>query len=260
MDFTKNDKPLVSIIMPAYNGGAYIEDAVKSVILQSYTNWELLIIDDQSSDNSLDIAYSFSKTDERIRVIALKKNSGVANARNVGIGKSTGDYIAFLDSDDCWKKDKLSKQIKFMEENNYSFTFSSAEIMNENGEPLNKIRTAPSQIDYKTLLKGNPINCLTVIIKKADVENIMMPLIKHEDYATWLNLLQRNNILYAYGMKESLAYYRVSNNSVSSNKVKTLKWTWNIFFNHQKLGLIKSMIYMFLFTVNTSFKHISYKI
>lgn len=180
-------------------------------------------------------------------------NQGVANARNIGIDKANGKYLAFLDSDDYWHSEKLAKQIDYMETNNYDFSHTSVEVINEKSERLNKYRRVQPIIDYGTLLKGNSINCLSVVVNKQKIEEVKMPHIKHEDYATWLNILKKDS--QAYGLDEVLGFYRVSNKSLSSNKIKTLSWTWNIYYNHQNLGFLKSSKYLTYFIINTLKKY-----
>lgn len=230
---------LVSIVTPAYNAERYISKTIDSVINQTYTNWEMLIVDDCSIDNTKYIIKEYSTKDHRIRIITMPENVGVANARNEAIKLSKGEYIAFLDSDDIWRVDKLEKQITFMANNKYDFTFTDYELINKNGNKLNKIITVPKKLNYYDALKGNSIPCLTVMINKKNVGLFRMPNIKHEDYATWLNIL-KNNIT-AYGLNENLAMYRKSDNSITSNKFKSMFWTWNIYYKNQNLGFLKSV-------------------
>ncbi len=230
---------LVSIITPAYNAERHIKYTIESVMKQDYNNWEMLIIDDGSKDTTKFIIEGFVKIDKRIKLISLTENKGVAYARNVGLKEAKGKYIAFLDSDDLWYPHKLSTQINFMNKNGYAFTFSSYEIIDNEGRKLNKVIKAPEVVDYKRLLRGNPIGCLTVILDREKIGDFEMPNIKHEDFATWLEITKRGFI--AYGISEPLALYRRSNKSVSSNKIKSAFWTWNIYRHHQKLCFIKSI-------------------
>jgi teichuronic acid biosynthesis glycosyltransferase TuaG len=244
---------LVSIIMPAYNAGKYIKHSIESVIKQDYPNWELIIVDDCSNDNTKEIVELYSSVDGRVKIISLNNNGGIAKARNIAINHSNGRYIAFLDSDDLWYSDKLTKQILFMKRNNYPFTFTSYEIVGDKGVKTNKIIQASPEVDYRTLLKGNSIGCLTVIIDKDYYQNINMPMIKHEDYATWLQLLKRGES--AYGINQVLAQYRKTDNSVSSNKLKALTWTWNIYRSNQKLSVFKCVLCTFSYSINSFKKH-----
>src|SRR6056297_2156713 len=179
---------LVSIILPMYNAKKFIDMSVKSVINQTYNNWELLIIDDCSNDGSSEIARKYSFVYNNIKYYKHKINKGVAAARNTGIEKARGTYIAFLDSDDFWISKKLDRQIRFMEENNYYFTYTSYEMVDEEGKTSNKVIKVPEKIDFNTSLKGNNISTFTVIININKIGPVYMPKIKHEDYAAWLNI------------------------------------------------------------------------
>jgi teichuronic acid biosynthesis glycosyltransferase TuaG len=238
---------LVSIITPAYNAEKYLKHTIESVISQDYDNWELLIVDDCSKDNSRLMAEGYMERDPRIKLISLEKNSGVAVARNTGIKVAKGRYIAFLDSDDLWHPNKLSKQISFMKKNGYAFTFTGNGVINDSGVKLNKVFKVPKQVNYKRLLRGNLIHCLTVILDKQQITNIQMPRLGHEDYATWLSILKQGHV--AYGLNENLALYRKAQNSLSSNKFKTIKWNWKIYHNYLGLGLFRSALNFLLFAI-----------
>ncbi|MGL4865849.1 MAG: glycosyltransferase family 2 protein [Cetobacterium sp.] len=233
--------PLVSVIMPAYNAERFIKESIESVISQSYKNWELLIINDFSNDLTQLIIKDYCKKDKRVKLLEQEENKGVVKARNRGIKESKGKYIAFLDSDDLWENDKLEIQIKYMQDNEVYMTYTGYSYISENGDFIKEI-CVPKSLNYKQALKGNQIGCLTVIIDKSKIGNFEMPNLKHEDYATWLNILKNNTV--AYGILENLAKYRKVNNSLSSNKLKTIGWTWNILKNNQKLNSIVSLYYL----------------
>lgn len=240
---------LVSIITPVYNAERFVEETIKSVQVQTYTNWEMILVDDLSEDNSEDTIKKIQKNDNRIKYIKLKENSGAAIARNTAIANAKGRYIAFLDSDDLWKSNKLEKQINFMKEHNYGFTFTSYELMSEEGSNLNKIVQVPKKINYDELLKNTIIGCLTVVIDRKLVGNFAMPLLrKGQDTATWLKILK--NYEYAYGINENLANYRLVQGSISSNKIGALKRTWNIYRNVEQLSLIKSCYVLGCYVIN----------
>lgn len=199
---------LVSIIMPSYNASRFIAESINSVFLQAYSNWELLIVDDCSMDNSVRIAQKFVDIDKRVRLFPLEKNVGAAAARNVAIGQAKGQYIAFLDSDDVWEEDKLKKQLAFMEENSYAFTFSNYYVMEEDGRKIGNIVRVPTSLTYHQYLRNTIIGCLTVIIDRKQTGDFRMPLIKSShDMALWLLIMKRG--FKAYGMKETLAGYRL---------------------------------------------------
>jgi teichuronic acid biosynthesis glycosyltransferase TuaG len=238
-----------------YNSEKYISDTINSVLEQGYEDWELIIVDDCSVDRSCEIAEGFAQKDSRIIVIKQEFNQGTASARNKALSVAKGRFIAFLDSDDLWKPNKLRKQIDFMIKNDITISYSAFEKINDEGEDLNKVVRVPRFINYNRLLKSNVIQCLTAIIDRDKTGSFQMPDLKYEDYATWLNLIKDQGC--AYGINESLAKYRVAKNSYSSKKIKTLKWTWNIYRNNQKFGVIKSSYYIANFIVLTILKYFS---
>ena len=246
------NEPLVSIITPVYNAEMFLSDTIKSVQNQTYKNWEMLLVDDCSKDNSAQIIKEFQKYDDRIKYIKLEKNSGASVSRNTGIKNAKGRFIAFVDSDDIWKPEKLEVQVKYMLENNLGFTFTSYRYMKEDGELTNKVAKAPSKINYNGLLKNTIIGCSTVVIDTDIVEYFEMPLVRRgQDTATWLQILRKEK--YAYGIDKDLVYYRLVGESLSSNKIIALKRTWNTYRNVEKLGLIKSS-YVFCFYVFNAIK------
>ena len=246
---------LVSIITPVYNSERFVEATIKSVQSQTYTNWEMILVDDLSTDNSESVIKKLQESDSRIKYIRLKENSGAAVARNTAIENARGRYIAFLDSDDLWKINKLEKQINFMKEHKYGFTFTSYELMSEDGKNLNKIVQVPQKINYDGLLKNTIIGCLTVVVDRNLVGDFRMPLLrKGQDTATWLKILR--NYPYAYGINENLANYRLVQGSISSNKIGALKRTWNTYRNVENLSLIKSLYVFSCYIINAIKKRI----
>ena len=239
----------VSIIMPAFNAENYIAKSIQSVLNQTYKDFELIIINDKSTDNTMSIVNDFERKDQRIKVIDLKENQGVAQARNHGIKASTGRFIAFLDSDDLWHSEKLNKQISFMLENDCAFSYTAYEIIDHKGMRLQQYVKVPKSRSYKQLLRGNFIGCLTVVIDKTKVRPFEMLKIGHEDYALWLSILKENNIR-AYGLTEILAYYRKGQVSVSSNKNRAMKWQWNIIRNIEKKNIVYSTFLFFMYAFN----------
>lgn len=242
----------VSVIMPAYNCRATLAESIKSVTAQTFADWELLVIDDCSSEPLADIVESFH--DKRIRYVRLLENSGVAKARNTGIAISKGRYIAFLDSDDLWLPEKLAKQLAFMQEHQYAFTYTwYSQFKESSAKPVRLVRTK-AYVDYRKLLKGNDIGCLTVMIDREQISCIEMPTERHEDYITWLNILRQYNVK-AYSLHENLARYRLSDESLSGDKKKSLIWTWKVYRKSQKLSLLKAMYYFSFYIINGIKKH-----
>ena len=232
---------LVSIIVPVYNCEKFINDTIKTVQNQTYKNWELLFVNDCSPDKSKEIIEKYAREETKIKLINLKENSGAAIARNTGIKNAKGKYIAFLDADDMWNKQKLEEQIKFMKDNNYDFTFTNYEFTDENGNKTGKIVNVPKTMKYKQALKNTTIFTSTVIfnVESLGKDLIEMPNIrKGQDSATWWKVLKTG--ITAYGLNENLSFYRRSSDTLSSNKIKALKRTWNLYRNVEHLSVLKS--------------------
>ena len=246
--------PLVSIIVPMYNAQATIKDTIESVLSQTYDNWEMIIVDDCSSDSSATIVGEYCMRDGRIGYHLAKENGGVCASRNKALELATGRYIAFLDSDDMWTPNKLEKQLEFMKTKQVAFTYTACDVIDENGQPTGQVRHVPSRVDYKGLLKGNCIPCLTAMIDREMVDYKGMPNIHHEDYAAWLNILRTG--VTAYGIDEVLAHYRVCSSSLSGNKFKAMKWTWDIYRKHEGLGIFKSSYYFINYVVKALLKRV----
>jgi teichuronic acid biosynthesis glycosyltransferase TuaG len=240
---------LVSIITPVYNSEKYISDTINSVLAQTYTNWEMLIADDCSSDNSAEIINRY--TDSRIKYIKLESNSGAAIARNKALEQAKGNYIAFLDADDTWKPEKLEKQLKFMIEKDIGFSFAGYEIIRDK---KNKIIEVPDTLNYNQFMKNTIIGTLTVMISRKHVGEVRLVDVKKDhDSMTWAKLLRQGNT--AYGLNESLAYYRKVEGSISNNKIKAAKNHWNNCRRIEKLSIPKCMYYFFFYVLNAIKKH-----
>lgn len=222
------DELLISVIMPAYNCEKYIEDAIKSVLAQTYKGWELIVIDDGSQDGTATIVEELAYKDSRIRKYKNTQNMGVSATRNRGISLARGEWIAFLDSDDMWEKIKLHKQVDFVKKSNAEFIFTGNSYINESGNYFKNITEVPEIVSYKKLRNHNVIPCSSVLIKKKYFKNIKMEKDDmHEDYAVWLRILRLG--INAYGVNEPLLIYRISKNSKSGNKLKTVKMTYKVF-------------------------------
>jgi glycosyltransferase involved in cell wall biosynthesis len=245
---------LVSIILPLYNAEKYISETIRSVLQQSYKNWELIVIDDCSTDKSQKIVKDFQRNENRINLIHFEENKGVSEARNKGIEIATGKYIAFIDSDDYWKNSKLEKQINFMKDNNYYFSYTSYEMIDHKGIKLGRKVEVPEKLDFNSLLKGNNIGCFTVMIDRNEINSIKMPKIKHEDFATWLNILRRG--YNAYGLKENLGFYRITSDGLTSNKLNSAIWTWKIYKDHLEFSFLKTSYYFLFYIYNSISKHL----
>lgn len=249
---------LVSIITPLYNSEKYIEETILSVLNQTYKKWEMLIIDDCSTDSGAEIVNKYIE-DKRIKYHKLEVNSGAAICRNKGIELANGEFIAFLDSDDLWKKEKLEKQVNFMKKNNYSISFTEYEEIDENSNKLNILIKSPKKpVTYRRYLLTNPIGCLTGMYNVKKLGKLYMPLMRNrEDTGFWLNILKKDN---AYSLNENLADYRIRRNSLSFNKYKLIKFHWNLYKDIEKLSIIESLFYIFTSIITKVFKLKEYKI
>lgn len=231
MSFEKNkntSENFVSIIMPVYNCEKYIEDAINSVIAQTYKFWELIVIDDGSKDNTVRIIEELCNKDYRIKFYRNERNLGVSETRNKGIALANSEWIAFLDSDDMWEDSKLEKQIKLSNKLDAEFVFTGSSFINECGDNYKGILKVPEKINYKKLRTHNVISCSSVLIKKKFFKDIQMEKDDmHEDYAVWLKVLRSG--VCAYGINEPLLVYRISPNSKSGKKIKTIKMTYKVF-------------------------------
>lgn len=232
-------QPLVSIIMPNFNADLFIKASIKSVINQTYQHWELWIIDDASTDTSLEIIESFVKQDQRIQLIKFTSNKGPALARNKGIEKCNGAFIAFLDSDDRWDVMKLEKQLDFMQENKLAISFTSYVSIPEDGN-ISKFIKAQKKVTYQDLLTNNYIGCLTAMYAVNKLGKVYFPEIKRrQDWAMWLKIT-KNNVT-AYGLQESLAFYTKRKTSISSNKFKLFRYNWIVYRNFENINFMKAV-------------------
>lgn len=230
-----------------FNSEAYISETINSIINQTFQNWELHLIDDGSTDKTLKIANQFITQHSNIKLLKNETNLGAAISRNKGIQAAKGKYIAFLDADDVWKPKKLQTQIAFMQSENCDVSFSSYEQMDETGKPLNKLIKALPELTYQTLLKSNYIGNLTGIYNAEVLGKITAPnLRKRQDWALWLLAIKKSGKP-AKGIQESLAYYRVRKESMSSNKINLLKHNYWVYRKGLEFSILKSVFYMFVF-------------
>ena len=228
----------VSIIMPAYNCQKYIAESIESVKKQTYQEWELLIVDDCSTDNTCRIVRTYAEDDDRIRLYNQSDNLGAGAARNRGLFESTGRYVAYLDADDIWYPDKLSKQIEFMDSKNAGFSCTSYEVIGDEGNLLNKKVHMLPKVDYVGFLTNNLLQTVGIMVDTTIVskECLVMPnLRRRQDAATWLQILKEGHA--CYGIDEVLAQYRRSEKSLSSNKYRSVTGVWNLYKDIEKLSL-----------------------
>lgn len=228
--------------MPVYNSLHFVEESINSVRNQSHKEFELLIIDDASTDGTGLVLKELQSLDSRIRVISLPKNCGVSNARNVGIDLARGSFIAFIDSDDLWGQNKIETQLSFMKKNNHKFTFTEYQsfINSPKGMMFKGRRIPPKKLTYKDLISaGNPIGTSTTMLQRDCIGGVRFKDIGHEDYLFWLNMLKNNNLeALKVDAADPMVFYRLHRNSLSSSKIRAAKWFWNIVRNEEKLQLI----------------------
>ena len=234
---------LVSIITPMHNSEAFISETIKSVINQTYTHWELLLVDDGSTDNTANIVKAFVTQDERIQFYPLVQNAGPALARNVGIQKAKGKYLTFLDADDIWFNNFLENSILTIKRTQVPFVFSSYKRSDESLNIVYSDFIVPKKVSYTDILKTNSISCLTAFLDMEVLGKKYMPNIKkRQDMGLWLQYLKE--IPYAYGIKEPMAIYRIRKNSLSRSKWRLLNYQWQFYRTIEKLSVFQSFYYM----------------
>lgn len=228
--------------MPLFNAEPFVRHAVNSVQSQTYSNWELIIVDDCSTDRGLAVVQSISDDDPRIIVLKNSRNIGGAETRNIAIAKAKGAFIAFLDADDLWEKDKLQNQIDFMSENKeVNFCFSSYKTIDEQGKFINNVKTTP-KVNLQKMYSHNYIGCLTVIYRVSTHGKFYMPNIrKRQDFALWLIMLEKFD--YAYSLDATLASYRIRKESLSTNKIDAIKYYWKVLRGVAKLPFLVSILF-----------------
>ncbi|TGL10730.1 glycosyltransferase family 2 protein [Leptospira meyeri] len=236
--------PKVSVIMPAYNAVSYLEESVQSLLDQSFKDWELLLVDDCSKDDTAILAKKIATKDPRIRFVQKEKNSGSADTRNTGINLAKGEYIAFLDADDLWEPDFLEKMIPFMEQKSSPFSFASYRIIDENGFEFCEPFLVKSKVySYSDLLHYNRVGLLTAIYHVPSVgKKYFDPSLKslRDDYALWLDILRDGK--QAFANSEILARYRVRRGAATSNKKKVMIAHFRMLKNREKLSFLYALI------------------
>ena len=246
---------LISVIMPYRQKKEYVHKAIKSVMGQTYKKFELIIIFDDEKKDDLNFIKSITKNKKKIKIIINKKNIGAGAARNKGIKKAKGKYIAFIDSDDFWKPNKLEKQIEFIESNKYKFIFSSYLIKDENKL---KIRYAKKELNYNDLLKSCDIGLSTVMLEKSIVpKNVFPKLNTKEDYVAWLKICKKK--ITAHGQKDIFVIWNNTKNSLSKPLMRKLIDAFKVYYSYEKLSLITSLIFVFRLSLNYLIKNIKYE-
>lgn len=235
--------PLVSIITPSYNSAKFIAETIQSVQNQTHQNWEMIIVDDGSSDETESVVLSIIQNDNRIQFHKLSQNSGPAVARNTGIEKASGDYMTFIDADDIWFPTFIENNIKTIQKTGIPFVFSSYRRANEQLEFVYSDFIVPNKVSYTDILKSNSISCLTAFLDIKKLGKKYMPLIrKRQDMGLWLNYLKV--IPFAHGIQETQAIYRIRENSLSRKKSDLIKYQWQFYREVEKLNVFESSYYM----------------
>lgn len=247
-------EPLVSIITPCYNSSTFIVATLNSVITQDYKDWELIIVDDKSSDDTCKIVEEFASKHSNVRLITLEKNEGVSNARNIGLAEAKGKYVAFLDSDDLWLDDKISRQVAYMEQKSLTMTFCAYKRINEAGDVISREIAVPFSVNYKQLLAHNVIIFSTSMTLRSAIGDLKFKKAGHEDWIFWLDLFKKCG--QGYGIPKVLALYRIRNNSVSSNKLKAIGYTWKILRENEKIGVFRSAFLFSKYAIATVLKRL----
>lgn len=234
---------LVSIITPTYNCGRYIGRTIDSVLAQTYENWEMIIIDDRSTDDTRAVVNEYVAKDRRIKYFLLDENSGAAVARTKAMELADGEYMAFLDSDDIWLPEKLRLQLEFMKENGYAFTCTAYEQIDEEDNSLGRIVKTVKRTDYNRLLLDCPVGNSSVMYSVMKMGKFEVPSIrKRNDDALWLQMLKKER--YIMGMPEVLMRYRIRKNSISSNKLSVIKYHWILYREIEHLSVPRSMFHI----------------
>lgn len=255
METVRNDvcNDLVSVVMPLYNAEEYVAAAIESTIAQSHQNWELIIVDDCSSDRSVSIVEQYR--DARIRLIRNTVNTGAAGARNLAIEAARGRWIAFLDSDDLWKQDKLQRHLSFMNEQGAALSFTDYNVVDSSGGAIARFSPKKDRYTYDMVLCHNYLGCSTVIYDTALLGKVYMPLeaVKREDQACWLRILKTG--VSAFCLHEALTDYRVNTGSVSHNKLSMVKYQWNVYRRVEKLTVLRAAECMVCWAVKGFMKY-----
>ena len=232
--------PLVSIIVPAWNASRFVAETIKSVQDQTFGDWEMLIADDCSADDTYDLVSSFAQSDARIRPLRSPRNQGPALCRQMCIDGAAGRYLAFLDSDDLWLPAKLERQIAHMQGCNSALSYTSFRRMNEDGTRVGDVMRIPESLTYRQLLSNTAIATLTAMVDRQIAGDVRIPNVGYDDFALWLSILRKGHV--ATGLREDLARYRVRDQSVSSRPLRSIGWVWNIYRNVEKLPLHRSAL------------------
>lgn len=242
-------QPLVSVIMPCYNMERYIADTIRSVINQTYAHWELIVVDDGSTDQTVELVKVFCENNSNIHLSVNKEHLGIAKTRNACIKQAKGRFYAFLDADDLWHPEKLERQLRFMLDRHIGFSYTSYDLIDENGKTLEKTIKTAGDLDHRAYLRNTIIGCSTVMVDTDMTGPVTVPNFRtSEDAATWLNILKKG--FKAYAIKEPLTSYRIREHSASSNKLKAASDLWKVYRQHEKLAFFKAVACFICYALN----------
>ena len=244
---------LVSIITPAYRVESIIDHTIASVVGQTYSNWEMLIADDCSPDNTAAVVAAAAAKDSRIRLLKCAKNGGPAAARNLALGAAKGRWIAFLDSDDLWLPTKLEETLEYAQSRQSALTFTGYRRISHDGDKVGEFKSVPETVSYSQLLGNTAIATSTVMIDRMQTGDLTMKLVYYDDFACWLEILKKGHV--AHGLNKDLMRYRVVKNSVSRNKWKSAKEVWKSYRNIERRNIWKSIWYFASYSWNAYFKY-----
>ena len=230
--------PRVSVITPAYNAAARIGDSIRSVQAQSLEDWEMLIADDCSQDETAELVEDEARTDPRITLIRCAVNGGSGAARNAALSRAKGRFIAFLDSDDLWLPEKLARQTAFMQDSGCAISYTAFRRLTADGSRTGRLIEVPNRLTYRALLKNTAIATLTAMVDSRQTGPLRMSTARRDDYILWLSLLRRG--FNAHGLQEDLARYRVVAGSLSSRPMRSAAWTWSVYRETECLGLVRA--------------------
>lgn len=254
MSERKKAQPLVSVVMAAYNVQAYIQDAIASVQAQTVSDWELLVIDDCSTDGTRELVCTLAEADRRIRLVCNETNQGTAATRNRGFELCRGEFVALLDSDDCWRPEKLEKQLALAKQTGAELIYTSYAIVDDQGKPCGRDYIVPGQTDVDRQLRENVIGCSTVLLRREMVEQFRFSqTYYHEDYVLWLEILRAG--YRAVGVMDVLVDYRLHRNSRAFNKQACARRRWHVYRSYMKLSVPKSTVCLIGYMVNGAFKY-----
>lgn len=226
--------PVVSVITPAFNARRFIGETVESVLAQTFTDFEMLVVDDCSRDDTPEVVRELARADGRVRLIQHQANGGPATARNTALEHAAGRYVAFLDSDDLWLPGKLEEQIRFMQDRDAALSYTQYRRISESGEPVSPVIPVPEQLNYRGLLMNTAMATSTVVVDRAKTGPLRMIRTYYDDFALWLSILKKGFV--AHGVRKDLVRYRVVTGSWSRNKLRSVYYTWKVYRDVERLG------------------------